>query len=122
MYNNGVLSLLDVLTNKEIKTLIGMYDSKTIGYGNIFTMPFHKLTEGMDKSIRSRYKKKLVDNNIILQYRGKIMLNPFTFLPKIDKNVQNYGYRVQQMWKYLTEDQDIFDSEMGELIDHVFGI
>jgi len=121
MYNNGVIALIDILTKEEIKRTINLFDSKYIDYNNIFNRSFLKLTLDMSKAARSRYKRKLLTNSIMQEYHNKLMLNPYIFIPRGDKNISNSQHLTQRVWKYLFEDMNTYSEIIEEHATHLFG-
>ena len=121
MYNDGVIKLFTVLTKAEALRAVSFYDSDTIDKFNILNMKFVKYTEDMDKSDRSKFKKKLIENDIMHEFNGKIMLNPYMFLPKGDKNVLNCNYLTQKVWNYLFIDCDSKSDEIEKHVETMFG-
>lgn len=121
MYNIGVIGLLDVLTKDELKRLIIMFDSKVVDYHNLLMKPFLALTEDMSKSSRSRFKAKLIENNILQEYNKRLMMNPYIFMPRGDKNIKNSKWLTQQVWQWMFEDHDKFSSEVERHAVSMFG-
>ena len=121
MYNNGVMSLIDVLTKDEFKRVIGWYEPKTIGYCNMLNVTFLKLNESMTKQKRSALKRKLIEEKIVLEYNKKLMINPFIFDSREDKNIHNCGYLTQRVWKYMVEDCSVGTDEVIAHAEHLFG-
>ena len=80
------------------------------------------MTPKISKVARSRFKKKLIVNDILIEYGSKkrLMLNPFIFLPTGDKNIENSQYMDQLAWKYLTIDKDIYSSDIEEYVHWLF--
>ena len=120
MYDTGLVKLLETMTNKEITRLVKMHeDSKIIGKHNLFQIPFKDATSDMGLAVRSRFKSKLIENDVIFEFgKNQIMLNPFMFLPREDKNIKNSQYLTQQLWKYYigygdhTDALDVFQDEI----------
>ena len=121
MYNTGVLGLIELLTKEEIKRTILLFDSSVIDYNNILMKPFLELTKGMSKAARSRYKHKLIDNRVMQECNGKLMLNPFIFVPRGDKNITNSQHLTQRVWKYLFEDANLGSDEVIAHAERLFG-
>lgn len=121
MYNNGVLMLIDVLTKAEMAQTIELFDSKSIDYNNLLVAPFHKLTKDFSKAARSRYKRKLLDNSIAAMNGKQMMLNPYIFIPRGDKNIQNSKHLTQRVWKYMFEDADAAGEDVIRHAEHMFG-
>jgi len=121
MYNNGVIALIDVLTKDEIKRTVNLFNSNFIDYNNIFSKPFLKLTSDMSKAARSRYKRKLLTNSIMQEYHNKLMLNPYIFIPRGDKNIPNSQHLTQRVWKYLFDDINTYSENIEEHATHLFG-
>lgn len=120
-YNTGVLQLIDVLTKNEIKLLIDVFsDIKLVDRNNMLLVSFLQITRDMLKSTRSTFKKKLTENNIINDYNNKIMLNPYIFMPRGDKNYKNSIYLIQQSWTYLFEDKDRYFEEVIKYVEMIF--
>ena len=121
MYNASIDVLVDVLTKDELKAALKLFGSKTIDYHNILIGPFHKLTAQMSKSTRSKFKKKLFDHNIMAECNGKLMLSPFVFVPKGDRNIRNSGHLTQRVWKYMFEDANAAGEDVIRHAEHMFG-
>lgn len=121
MYATGIDYLIENLTKKELQTVNAMFDTKTIDKFNCLTLAFKDVTLYYDKSDRSKYKKKLIELRIILDYNKKIMLNPFIFNPIGDKNILNCNYLTQQVWKYLVEDCNNYSDEIENHVNIIFG-
>lgn len=121
MYNASIDVLVDVLTKDELKAALKLFGSDTIDYHNLLIGPFHKLTSQMSKSTRSKFKKKLFDHGIMAECQGKLMLNPFIFLPKGDRNIRNSGHLTQRVWKYMFEDANSAGEDVVVHAEHMFG-
>ena len=121
MYNTGVLGLIELLTKEEIKRTILLFDSSVIDYNNVLMKSFLELTNGMSKAARSRYKYKLIDNKVMQECNGKLMLNPFIFVPRGDRNVNNSQHLTQRVWKYLFEDANLGSDEVIAHAERLFG-
>ena len=107
LYLTTMLDMHNVLSKKEFTLIVSAYDDvKTIDKQNILLLSFKDITSELDPRRRSEMKKKLLDNNILLDYRKKLMFNPFIFAPRNDKNTPNHQFKVQQVWKYLVEDMN----------------
>ena len=119
--NNGVLQLVDKLTKNEFKLVLGMYDKQTINRYNVLTKPFKYFTPDMADSTRSRFKRKLIEEGIIGVYGKHIMLNPYIFISKGDKNIRNCVYLTQQVWKYMFMDVDAGNDAVNVHAEHIFG-
>lgn len=121
MYNNGVLMLIDVLTKSEMTQTITLFDAKSVDYHNLLVSPFHKLTANMSKAARSRYKRKLLDNAVIAINGKRIMLNPYIFIPRGDKNIVNSIHLTQRVWKYMFEDANSSGEDVITHAEYMFG-
>ena len=121
MYNNGVIALIEVLTKEEVKRTIGLFDRNCIDYNNILTKSFLQLTSDMSKSARSRFKHKLLEHNILQEYNGKLMLNPYIFIPRGDKNIPNSQNLTQRVWKYMFTDATAYSEEVYAHTELLFG-
>jgi len=123
IYNTGLLHLLDVLTKGEIKLIINIFDDiKKINRNNILIVDFLDITPNMANSMRSRFKKKLIENNIFNTYNNKLMINPYIFIPRGDKNYKNSVYFIQQSWTYLFENKDRYSEDIIKYINMMFDI
>ena len=120
MYNNGVLALLDVLTKTEIKKVVLWYESANIGYCNILKKTFKDLTPELSVNERSKFKKKLIDGKVIVEYKRKIMFNPHVFLPREDKNIDSSIFLTQRTWTMLVEDKDLATEEIELFMNKIF--
>ena len=120
MYTNGVELLINSLSKKEMIQAIAIYNSDYIGYNNVLSDVFKFVSPDMTVVERSKFKKKLIDSNIILIYRAKIMLNPFIFIPKGDRNIKNSVYLTQRVWKYLSEDITAANDDILNHTKHIF--
>lgn len=121
MYNTGVEFLINNLSRKELLVTLGLYGAETVDYHNVLMKPFSKLTSELDTASRSRLKKKLLELGVIGECNGKIMLNPFLFIPKGDKNIKNCMWFTQRAWKYLFNDMNAVDDQLESYVEHVFG-
>ncbi len=121
MYDVGLIKLLKTLSNNEIIRVVGMHEvTAIVGKCNILQKPFKDVTPDMNSSTRSKFKKKLIENEIIHEFgKGKIMLNPFMFLPRKDKNIKNSQYLTQQLWKYAVEDCDTYPEGLDVFQDEI---
>lgn len=121
MYNKGLIELLEGFSNNEIKRIVNMFDRSNIDYYNIFTKSFKELTLDMNRSSRSRFKKKLINEEIIAEtYCKKIMLNPFIFVPIGDKNIKNCLYLTQRLWVLLVRDYSYNVEGLSKFMDFIF--
>ena len=118
--STDVLFLLDILTKEDLRILLKVIVECTTEY-NILIGPFHALTPGMSKAARSRYKRKLIEGKILAEHNNKLMLNPFVFNSRGDKNIQNCIYLTQRVWKYLFEDMNSTDEQVIIHSEHMFG-
>ena len=121
MYNNGIIGLLQKLTNTEAITLIGSFNADNRDYNNIYTKTFAKVFKDMDKSNRHRFKAKLVNNEIIFEVNGKYMLNPYIFIPRGDRNVKNSIYLTQNVWRVLVGDSNNYSDDIIKHMTMMFG-
>lgn len=108
MYDNGIEKLVELVTMSELKRLIKMHNTTAfVGKHNILQAPFKNMTPDMNTSTRSRLKRKLIECEILHEFSKKqIMLNPYMFMPRPDKNIKNSQYMTQRLWKYVVEDVD----------------
>ncbi len=118
-YIGSINVLLDLLTKNEFKMLLSWFSDNCDG-NNLLTSSFKDLTPKMHKVNRSKFKKKLIENNIIHEYRNRIMLNPYIFKPTSTKH--NYAYLTQRLWTYLFENKDNVTDEIIFHEDDVFGL
>ena len=120
-YTTGMLELLEVLQASEIKRMVSMHNTtKVIGKCNIFQMSFREATLDMSPNTRSRLKKKLIEGKVIHEFgKDKIMLNPYIFLPRKDKNIHNSQYMTQILWKHTVEDKDCYVDGLEEFQDEI---
>ena len=121
MYNYGIVYMLDKFTNTEIKRTISLFATEYIDYNNILTCKISKPLADMDPSHRSKLKRKLIDHKVIQEYNGKVMVNPYIFVPRGDKNIHNSQYLTQRVWKYLFEDANIGSDEVIKHAELLFG-
>lgn len=121
MYNTGVLGLVEIFTKEELKRTILLFDSNIVSYDNILMKPFLELCSDMSKAARSRFKRKLIDNHVLQECNGKLMLNPFIFVPRGDKNIPNSQHLTQRVWKYLFEDANVGSDEVINHAERLFG-
>lgn len=121
MYDTGLVKLLKVLSNTEILRLVQMHETTAIvGKHNLLQIPFKDATPDMNPSTRSKLKKKLVEVGVIYEFgKNKIMLNPYMFLPRKDKNIQNSQFMTQRLWKYIVEDADSYVDGLNEFQDEI---
>ena len=121
MYNDGVIRLFTALTKTEAIKAIELFDEKTVDRFNVLVGKFSDYTSEMHKTDRSKFKKKLIDNEIIQEFNKKIMLNPYIFIPKGDKNLKNSNYLTQRVWNYLFLDCDGKSEEIEKHAKRMFG-
>ena len=121
MYNQGIDYLLDRFTNTEIKLAISIFDSKYIDYHNLLICKFSQILPNMDPSHRSKLKRKLINNQVLQEHNKKLMLNPYIFIPRGDKNIVNSQNLTQRVWKYLFEDMNTGTEEVIAHAEHMFG-
>lgn len=121
MYNIGVLGLVEIFTKDEIKRTILLFDANTIDYNNMLMKSFLEATKDMSKAARSRFKHKLIDNQVLQEYNNKLMLNPFIFIPRGDKNIPNSQHLTQRVWKYLFVDANGGSDEIIAHAERLFG-
>ena len=121
LYVTGIITLLDTLQPNEIKRITNMHSiTAVVGKCNLFSMSFKEATPDMNPSTRSKFKRKLLDNMIIHEFgKGQIMLNPYIFLPRKDKNIRNSQYMTQRLWKYTVEDQDNYIEGLDNFQDEI---
>lgn len=121
LYCNTFKLVLDKLTNTEAKLIMSIAN-EYIDLNNIMTVSFSKATPKFDASRRSKFKKKLLENQIIEKIDNKIILNPYVFIPSGDKNIHNSIYLTQHIWDYLFIDKDKeYDDEVVSHVYTVFG-
>jgi len=123
MYTKGILELIDVVSKVELKRIIEWHaNSNIIGKHNILLVKFKDLTKDMTTVARSKFKRKLLDNEIIVEYGShkRLMLNPYAFLPRNDKNVDDSQHMDQLVWKYLVLDKDTYDPNLSSHIKTIF--
>ena len=121
MYNDGVIRLFTALTKAEAIRAIELFDEKTVDRFNILVGKFSDYTSDMHKTDRSKFKKKLIDSEIIQEFNKKIMLNPYIFIPKGDKNLKNSNYLTQRVWNYLFLDCNAKSEEIEKHAKLMFG-
>ena len=121
MYNTGVIHLIELFTREEMKRTILLFSKDNIDYNNILIKPFLSITKDMSKAARSRFKKKLIENHVLVEYNNKSMVNPYIFVPRGDKNIHNSQYLTQRVWKYLFEDANIGSEEVIKHAELLFG-
>lgn len=121
MYNKGVVHLIDVFTREEMKRTILLFSKDNIDYNNILIKSFLDITNDMSKAARSRFKRKLIDNQVIQEFNNKLMVNPYIFVPRGDKNIHNSQHLTQRVWKYLFEDANIGSDEVIKHAELLFG-
>ncbi len=122
MYLANLPDMVDLLTKRELKILFNLYaDDNLVTRAGIIKVPFKNLTEKFDVSDRSKFKRKLLEHNILMVYRNKLMLNPFIFTPRNDKNIENFQWKVQQIYKYLGADTNIYFDEIDNFVNTIFG-
>ena len=121
MYDTGLVKLLKVLSNSEILRLVQMHEATAVvGKHNILQIPFRAATPDMNPSTRSKLKRKLVEEGVIHEFsKTQIMLNPYMFLPRKDKNIHNSQYMTQRLWKYVVEDSDSYIDGLDEFQEEI---
>ena len=121
MYIWKIEDMLDVLSKEEFKTILKIYDDNSLtSRGNVLLVPFRKATEHMSKVMRSRFKRKLLTNGLAIEYENRIMLNPYIFVPRNDKNIENFQHLVQRTYKYLSEDKDLYFDGIDDFVKEIF--
>jgi hypothetical protein len=118
-YVGSINMLLDILSKSELKMLLDWFSNYT-DENNLLTSSFRDLTTNMDRSRRSKFKHKLIDNGIIAEHRKRLMLNPYIFKPMSTKH--NYQYLTQRLWTYLFVDKDNATDEVIFHEDDVYGL
>lgn len=121
LYSNRLLDMVEFLTKDEMKQTISLFDNEHIDCNNICTDSFLRITKDMSKEARSRLKRKLIDNMILQEYMGKIMLNPYIFIPRGDLNVRNSKHLTQRVWRWLFQDKDAVSDEIAKHTERLFG-
>ena len=121
MYNKGVLALVELFTKEEIKRTIMLFDGSVIDYNNILMKSFLELTKDMSKAARSRFKKKLLEHQVLQEFNKRLMLNPYIFVPRGDKNIPNSQHLTQRVWKYLFDDATIGSDNVIAHTERLFG-
>jgi hypothetical protein len=123
MYIWKLDDLIDVLSKQELKTFMKMCnDTENISNANLLLESFKYFTEDMTTVARSRFKKKLLDSGAIHDHHGLLIINPFILVPRQDKNIPNFQYLVQRIYKYLVQDKDLHEAgeDMQTFIDIVY--
>ncbi len=121
MYIWKIEDMLDVLSKEEFKTILKIYDDNRLtSRGNVLLVPFNKATLEMKTVARSRFKKKLLTNGLAIEYENRIMLNPYIFVPRNDKNIENFQHLVQRTYKYLSEDKDLYFEGIDDFVKEIF--
>lgn len=114
MYDTGLIKLLKALSANEVIRMVELHEQTSmVGKCNILQVPFRVATADMATAARSKLKKKLVEEGIIHEFsKTQVMLNPYMFLPRKDKNIPNSQYLTQRLWKYVVEDSDAYIPEL----------
>jgi hypothetical protein len=120
MYNNGIITLLDVLSTNEMKILINIFQISTVDKYNIITKPFRTLTANMRPDSRSKFKKKLIENKILFEFNKKLMLNPFIFGSRGDTNIKNCKHLTQAVWTWLVDDTNKYSDDIQAHAERMF--
>ena len=97
-------------------------------YTDMFNILECKLRVCLEKEYRniypydkaSRLKSALLAAHAIMEYEGKIMLNPFVVLPKPNKAQPENRFMAQQIWRYLNFDKDAYFEGIDEAVKHIF--
>jgi hypothetical protein len=121
MYSVGLERLLEHFTSAELKNIVAVANSKHVSYYNTLTCKFSLLVGNVDKTYKSRLKRKMLDNKVLGEYNKVLMLNPYIFIPKRDKNIQNCQYLTQRAWKYMFEDMNSGSEEIIKHAELIFG-
>lgn len=121
MYVDSLKGLVDLLTKDEFKTLLDLFSTDNVDYCNVLIKPFKDVTSNMHTSNRSKFKKKLIENGVLFEYQNKLMINPFLFIPRGDRNIKNCNWLTQKVWTYLVEDCSAKVDNIEEHIEHIFG-
>lgn len=121
MYVSKIEDMIDVLSKEEFKRILRIFDdSNSVNMAGVLKVPFLRCTLGMKPVARSRFKKKLIDFNIATEHNKKLMLNPLIFETRNDKNIENFRYKVQRIYKYLQEDKDLYSEWMDGFVEYIF--
>jgi hypothetical protein len=121
MYSTGIGLLLDNLSTTEIKRVLALCDKKHMNYYNIITSKFNEVFADMDKSHRSRFKRKLLDTMILQEYNKRLMFNPYIFIPRPDRNIHNSQHLTQRVWTWMFTDKDAATDDIIKHAEHMFG-
>ena len=121
MYNSGVEYLIMNLSKQELLTTMRLYDKTSIDKFNMLAKPFNKLTPDLSTVARSKLKRKLLDLGVLGEVNKKLMLNPYTFIPKGTKDIRNCNWLTQRAWKYLFEDASIGTEDVVEHAELITG-
>ena len=123
IYTKGILEIIEHFTKAELKRILSWHaDTNIIGPSNMFNINFKTLTNDMDYAVRSKFKRKLKDFDIIVSYgsQNKKMLNPYIFLPRKDKTYEDSQYWCQRVWTYLQNDKDNFTTDVLDYVEVLF--
>jgi hypothetical protein len=114
--------IIDNLTKEELKTLLKIFSKfdSIMTKANILKVPFKEVTPEMKTVARSRFKKKLIELNIMQEYRGKLWFSPLLLEPLEDKNINNFKHYCQQAWIYLFVDKDKYIDGLNDFINYIF--
>jgi hypothetical protein len=114
--------MIDKLTKEEMKAFIAITSKFTsiMNKANVLKVPFKDVTPKMKPVARSRFKKKLIELEIINEYKGKLWISPFVLDPLDDKNIINFKHHVQQTWIYLFHDKDRKFDGIDDFIEDIF--
>ena len=102
--------LLEILTKNELKRFLRIASRASVNDYNILNKKFKDFTKDIHDTDRSRFKRKLIDNKLIVDSGNTIMLNPTMFIARsTDKSI----YKLWDFLSELTEDiPDCFSRAM----------
>jgi hypothetical protein len=114
--------IVDALTKDELKTLLGIFRKFKSGMNkaNVLRVPFKDITPNMTPVARSRFKKKLIEANVMQEYKGKLWISPLILEPLDDKNIPNFKHWCQQAWIYLFIDEGRHTEGIEDFIEEIF--
>jgi hypothetical protein len=122
MYIGSFEDLIDQFSKREIKMIMQLLkDTKKYDRFNVLTVSFRDLFDGMDRTNKSKFKRKLLEHKVIAEYNGKYMINPYILLPKGTKDIRNSQYWIQRVWMYLFVDKDKWLDGIDDMVEVVFG-
>lgn len=81
-----------------------------------------KLKLNWSNSYTSGRVKKMIDLNLIQKREKRLWINPFIIQPKFDEDNPDNEWEVQQVWKALYDNKDLWNQHIQECYDIYFNL